>query len=65
MENYTNQIEINTIIPRNTYKIVTSKTTFLAKFVGRNKNEGLHFTLESNNHTIVINPVDVIAIYEI
>jgi hypothetical protein len=65
MENYTIQIDIATITPNNTYKITTNKTTFLAKFVGRNKNEGLHFVLDSNKHTIVINPSDIIAIYEL
>ena len=65
MENYTNQIDITTITPNNTYKITTNKATFLAKFVGRNKNEGLHFVLDSNKHTIVISVSDIIAIYEL
>jgi hypothetical protein len=65
MENYTNEIDIATITTNNTYKITTKKNTFLAKFVGRNKNEGLHFVLESNKHTAVLNTSDIIAIYQL
>jgi len=65
MENYTNQTDITKIIPNNTYKITTNNGDILAKFVGRNKNEGLHFVLESNQHTIVLNHSDIISIYEL
>uniref|UniRef100_A0A6C0DAP2 Uncharacterized protein n=1 Tax=viral metagenome TaxID=1070528 RepID=A0A6C0DAP2_9ZZZZ len=65
MDKYTNQIEESTLVINNTYKITTKKGDILAKFVGRNKNEGLHFVLETNKHTVVINPSDIIAIYEL
>jgi hypothetical protein len=64
MDNYSKQIDINTIVINNVYKLITNKNVFLAKFVGRNKNEGLHFILESNKHTIVINASDILSIYE-
>jgi hypothetical protein len=64
MDNYSKQIDINTIVINNVYKLITNKNVFLAKFVGRNKNEGLHFILESNKHTIVINASDIFSIYE-
>jgi hypothetical protein len=64
MDNYSKQIDINTIVINNVYKLITNKNVFLAKFVGRNKNEGLHFVLESNKHTIVVNASDILSIYE-
>ena len=64
MDNYANQIDIATIVPNNIYKIITRKGVILAKFTGRNKNEGLHFILESNKHTIVMNTSDILSIYE-
>jgi len=64
MDNYSKQINIGTIVPNNIYKLKTKNGMILAKFAGRNKNEGLHFILESNKHTIVINMSDIFSIYE-
>ena len=60
----TNPIDVSELVINNIYKLKTKNGMFLAKFVGRNKNEGLHFILESNKHTIVINKSDNVDIYE-
>lgn len=59
-----NSINSSELIVNNLYKLKTKNGIILAKFVGRNKNEGLHFVLESNKHTIVLNTSDITAIYE-
>jgi hypothetical protein len=64
MDNYSKQIDINTIVINNVYKLITNKNVFLAKFVGRNKNEGLHFVLDANKHTIVLKVSEIQNIYE-
>jgi hypothetical protein len=65
MDHYTNQIEVSELVINNIYKITTKKGILLAKFVGRNKNEGLHFALESNNHTVVIKVSEIKEIHEL
>jgi hypothetical protein len=60
----TNPIDLTELVINNIYKLKTKNSMFLAKFVGRNKNEGLHFVLESNKHTIVVNASDILSIYE-
>jgi hypothetical protein len=59
MDHHTNQIEVSELVINNIYKIRTNNGIILAKFTGRNKNEGLHFILESNKHHIVINTSDL------
>ena len=58
MDHYTNQIEVSELVINNIYKIRTNNGIILAKFVGRNKDEGLHFVLESNKHHVVLNKSD-------
>jgi hypothetical protein len=65
MDHYTNQIEVSELVIDNIYKIRTKNGIILAKFVGRNKDEGLHFILQSNKHTVVMNTTDIIAIYQL
>jgi hypothetical protein len=65
MDHYTNQIEVSELVINNIYKIRTKNGIILAKFVGRNKDEGLHFILQSNKHTVVMNTTDIIAIYQL
>jgi len=60
----TNPIDLSELVINNIYETKTKNGMFLAKFVGRNKNEGLHFVLESNKHTIVINASDILSIYK-
>jgi hypothetical protein len=60
----TNPIDVSELVINNIYKLKTKNGIVLAKFVGRNKNEGLHFILESNKHTIVMNMSDIFSIYE-
>jgi hypothetical protein len=64
MDKYANQIEESALVINNTYKITTKKGAILAKFVGRNKNEGLHFVLDANKHTIVLKVSEIQNIYE-
>jgi|LauGreDrversion2_5_1035112.scaffolds.fasta_scaffold733007_1 hypothetical protein len=64
MDKYANQIEESALVINNTYKITTKKGDILAKFVGRNKNEGLHFVLDANKHTIVLKVSEIQNIYE-
>lgn len=64
MNNNTNTIDLSELVINNTYKITTKKGTILAKFVGRNKNEGLHFILDSNKHTVVLKVSEITSIYE-
>lgn len=59
-----NPIDVSELVINNIYKLKTKNGIVLAKFVGRNKNEGLHFILESNKHTIVMNASDIFSIYE-
>jgi hypothetical protein len=59
-----NSINSSELVINNLYNLKTKNGIILAKFVGRNKNEGLHFVLESNKHTIVLNISDITAIYE-
>ena len=63
MDNYTTYTNIESLKPNNVYKITTNKDTFLVKFLGRNKDDGLHFVLVSNGHTIVIQNKDIIDIF--
>ena len=63
MNNNTNTIDLSELVINNTYKITTKKGTILAKFVGRNKNEGLHFILDSNKHTVVLKVSEITSIY--
>ena len=64
MNNNTNTIDLSELVINNKYKITTKKGTILAKFVGRNKNEGLHFILDSNKHTVVLKVSEITSIYE-
>jgi len=60
----TNPIDLTELVINNIYKITTKKGTILAKFVGRNKNEGLHFVLNANKHTVVLKVSEIQNIYE-
>jgi hypothetical protein len=64
MNNYEKNIDVSELVINNVYKIATKKGMILAKFVGRNKNEGLHFVLDSNKHTVVLNVSEITNIYE-
>ena len=64
MNNNANPIDVSELVINNIYKITTKKGTILAKFVGRNKNESLHFILQSNKHTVVSKVSEIQNIYE-
>jgi hypothetical protein len=59
-----NPIDVSELVINNIYQLKTKNGIVLAKFAGRNKNEGLHFILESNKHIIVMNVSDIFSIYE-
>jgi len=67
MDSYNNKINPSELIVGNTYKIKTEKTTILANFTGRNKIDGLHFVIvsndNSNGHTIVLEQKLVFSIF--
>jgi hypothetical protein len=67
MDKYSNQINTSELIVNNIYKITTSKNTFLVKFIGKNKNEGMHFVIVSSNtsngHTIVLQDKDIVSLF--
>ena len=63
MDTYSTPSDIDSLKPNNIYKITTTKDTFLVKFLGRNKDNGFHFVLVSNGHTIVIQKKDIISLF--
>lgn len=56
MDTYTVQTETNALKGAQVYKVTTTKTTFLAKYQGRNKKEQLHFIDTTSNRLVVLDP---------
>jgi hypothetical protein len=61
---YTNHIELNSLIPGTIYKINTSKSSFLGKYQGKNKNNNLHFIDNATNRIAVLDPTNhIVGVY--
>jgi hypothetical protein len=64
MEAYTTPVDKATLKPSAIYKIVTTKSEFLGKYHGRNKNENLHFFDQATNRLVVLDPKEhITAVY--
>jgi len=58
MEAYTEAIAVTDIKPAGIYKVTTTKSSFLAKYQGKNKNDQLHFIDQETNRLVVLAPSD-------
>jgi hypothetical protein len=61
MDAYTVQTETNALKAAQIYKVTTTKSTFLAKYQGKNKKEQLHFIDTATNRLVVLDPTDHIV----
>jgi hypothetical protein len=61
MEAYTNQIQITALRPATIYKITTTKSSFLGKYQGKNRNEHLHFFDQATDRLVVLDPKEHIV----
>lgn len=61
MEAYTEVIAVTDIKPAGIYKVTTTKSAFLAKYQGKNKNDQLHFIDQDTNRLVVLAPTDHIV----
>lgn len=61
MDAYTTLVDATALKPNTIYKIITTKSEFLGKYHGRNKNEHLHFFDQATNRLIVLDPKEHIT----
>jgi hypothetical protein len=61
MEAYTEEIAVASLKPAGIYKVTTTKSAFLAKYQGKNKNDQLHFIDQETNRLVVLTPTDHIV----